>query len=185
LEWTSSSLLMREKMMRIIGLSCIIALGFASFAAICRECGSSRSSTITMKEQQTTNKPQTTPDQATEFNELTSVKGTTKDGAPYSAQIFESPDGVRVSVTRENRDSPARADKELHRRIEKALEIIDRGTKVDQKGHTSGQRVVARFAKSGSSESEAAILWTDGSQLYSIASSSLTVALEFEKKFYR
>ncbi len=177
---------MRERMMRIIALSCIIAIGFASFAAISRGCRSSRSSNIIMKDRETTNKPQTTLGQVTtEFKELTSVKGTTKDGAPYSAQIFESRDGVRVSVTRENRDSPARADKEFHRRIEKALEIIERGARVDQKGQTGGQRVVARFAKTGSSESEAVILWTDGPQLYWIASSSVTVALEFEKKFYR
>src|SRR5260370_25335718 len=113
-----------------------------------------------MKDRETTNKPQTTLGQVTtEFKELTSVKGTTKDGAPYSAQIFESRDGVRVSVTRENRDSPARADKEFHRRIEKALEIIERGARVDQKGQTGGQRGGARFAKNCSSQKTAAIPW--------------------------
>lgn len=172
--------------MRIIGVVCVIAMSVAVIGASFRECASGRNSNMTMKEQDITNKPEIKPGQAvTEFKELTSVKGTTKDGAPYSAQIFESTTGVRVSVTRENRDSAARASKELQKRIKPAVEIIERGPRLDETGQRVGERVVATFAKSDSSGNEVTVLWTNGGQLYYIQSRSLPVALEFEKKFYR
>src|SRR5882672_9429852 len=74
-------------MMRTIGVVCVIAISIAGIGAIFRECVSDRSSNMRMKEQDNTNKTEIKPTQATEFKELTSVKGTTKDGAPYSAQI--------------------------------------------------------------------------------------------------
>lgn len=171
--------------MRTIGVVCVIAMSFAGIGAIFRECASGRNSNMTMKEQDTTNKPEIKPGQALDFKELTSVKGTTKDGVPYSAQIYESPDGVTVSVTRENRDSAASAAKVLQKRIKAAVEIIERGPKLDETGRRVGERVVATFAKSDSSGNEVEVLWTNGGQLYYIQSTSLPVALEFEKKFYR
>jgi len=172
--------------MRTIGVVCVIAMSFAVIGAAFRECASGRSSNMTMKEQDITNKPEIKPGPAvTEFKELTSVKGTTKDGAPYSAQIYESTTGVRVSVTRENRDSSTQASKELQKRIKQAVEIVERDTKMDEKGQRVGDRVVATFAKSNSSENDVAVLWTNGAQFYYIQSSSLPIALEFEKKFYR
>jgi hypothetical protein len=176
---------MKEGMMRIIGVVCVIAMSFAGMGAIFRECASGRSSNMTMKEQDTTNKPEANRGQAIEFKELTSVKGTTKDGAPFSTQIYESTTAVRVSVTRENRDSAARASKELQKRIKPAVEIIERGPKLDETGQRVGERVVATFAKSDSSGNEVTVLWTNSGQLYYIQSTSLPVALEFEKKFYR
>ncbi len=172
--------------MRTIGVVCVIAMSFVGISAIFGKCASDRNSNMTIKEQDTTNKPEIKPSQAaTEFKELTSVKGTTKDGAPYSAQIYESPDGVKVSVTRENRDSSAGASKALNKRIKEAVEIVEQADKMDEKGQRVGERVVATFAKSDSSEKEVAVLWTNGAQFYYIQSPSLPVTLEFEKKFYR
>jgi hypothetical protein len=171
--------------MRTIGVVCVIVVSFAGLGAIFRECASGHISNMTMKEQAITNKPEIKQGQAIEFKELTSVKGTTKDGAPYSAQIYESSDGVRVSVTRENRDSSAGAAAALQKRTKSAVEIIERGPKLDETGQRVGERVVATFGKSDSSGNEAMVLWTNGGQLYYIQSSSLPVALEFEKKFYR
>ncbi len=90
-----------------------------------------------------------------------------------------------VSVTRENRDSADRANKELQRRLKAALRIIERGSKLDDKGQRVGERVVAMFALSDSQKEQASVLWTNDQQLYYIGSLSLKHALEFEKQFYR
>ena len=170
--------------MRTIGFMCFVALSFAAVIASLGDCDSRRGSKTTMQEQNSNSPVDINKNQTTEFKELSSGKGTTRDGAPFATQLFETQDGVQVLVIRENRDSPARADKELQRRIKKAREIVERVPKADERSRV-GERVVAKFAKNGSSEEEVQILWTNGQQLYSIKSPSLTVSLEFEKKFYR
>lgn len=169
--------------MRIVRVSFLVAISFAGLGAIFRGCSSARNSNVIMKEQANSD---IKPSQVLAgFNEITSVKGTTEEGAPYSTQIYESSDSVRVLLMRENHDSPARANKELRERLETALEIVERGPRIDQQSQSGGERVIAKFANKDFSEEEIAILWADGQQLFSIRSSSLTVALEFEKQFNR
>lgn len=171
--------------MRTIELMCFVALSFAGMGGSFSDCDSRHGAKTTMEKQNSNVPTETKQNRTAEFKEISAGKGTTRDGAPFSTQLFESQEGVRVSIIRENRDSPVRADKELQRRIKQALEIVERGPKVDERGQRVGERIVAKFAKNGSAEEEVAILWTEGQQLYSIKSLSLTVALEFEKKFYR
>lgn len=123
-------------------------------------------------------------EKALEFNEVSSEKGTTKDGAPFSSQLYQSSDGVGLTVTRENRDTADRANKELQRKLKGATRIIERGSKLDEKGQRVGERVVAMFALDDSQKEQASVLWTSGRQFYYIESLSLKHALEFEKQFY-
>jgi hypothetical protein len=119
------------------------------------------------------------------FNEVSSKKGSTKDGAPFSSQLYQSSDGIEVTVTRENRDSAGRANKELQKKLKGSLRIIGRAPKLDEKRERVGERVVAIFAFDDSQKEQASVLWTNGQQFYYIESLSLKHALEFEKQFYR
>ena len=122
---------------------------------------------------------------ASRFNEVSSKKGSTKDGAPFSSQLYQSSDGIELTVTRENRDSAGRANKELQKKLKGSLRIIGRAPKLDEKGERVGERVVAIFAFDDSQKEQASVLWTNGQQFYYIESLSLKHALEFEKQFYR
>jgi len=169
---------------RMLVLACFLSLIFGSFGAMFSDCNSRRGSNATQPQDggPSANGNQTrTP----KFQEVSAGKGTTKGGAPFSTQAFETEDGTRVSVFRENWDSPQRADEELEIRIKDSLEIIERGPRASERRGHRGERVVARFTKNSASEPGITILWTDGQQLFSISSSSLTVALEFEKRFHR
>jgi hypothetical protein len=124
-------------------------------------------------------------EKALEFSEVSSEKGTTKDGAPFASQLYQSSDGVGLTVTRENRDSAARVNKELQRKLKVATRIIERAPKLDDTGRRVGERVAAMFVPNDSHKEQASVLWTYGGQLYYIESQSLRHALEFEKKFNR
>jgi len=167
--------------MKTGGVLYLVALSFAGLGISFSDCDPRRGS----KTMENGNRPSDMKQgQASEFRELSSGKGTTKDGAPFSTQAYESKDGVKILVMRENRDSPERASRRLQERTKEAVEIVEQGSKVDEKGQRVGERVVATFTKNGSSEKEVVILWTNGQQFHYIQSSSLQVAREFEKKFY-
>lgn len=119
-----------------------------------------------------------------EFNEVSNKKGNTREGVPFSARLFQSSDGIDVSVWRENHNSAPRANKELRRKLKRAATIIERGPKLGQKGQRIGERVIVTFAPAGSQKEHSSVLWTNGSQLYYVESPSLKHALEVEKKFY-
>lgn len=174
----------RNSLVRILSFACFLSLIFGSCGVMFSGCDSRRSSNA-MQSQNGSARVNGNQTRTPEFKEVSAGKGTTKDGAPFSTQAFETEDGTRVSVFRENWDLPMRADEELEIRIKDALEIVERGPRASESGEHLGERVVAKFTKDGSAEPDIAILWTDGQQLFAIRSSSLAVALEFEKKFYR
>lgn len=119
-----------------------------------------------------------------EFKNLEGVKGEVENGVPFSSQLYEASDGVILSVTRENWGSPLRANKALRRKLEKAVNIIERAPKFDEKEHQVGERVVAIFTPGSPDKNQASVIWTYGSQFYYIESSSISHILEFEKRFY-
>lgn len=120
-----------------------------------------------------------------EFKNILSGRGKTKDGAAYSFHIYKSTDDVAISTRLERRGSPRRAEKELLRNIETAVEVLKRDPKLDEGGRQVGTRAVLTTKKEGSTKPQATVLWTDGSQLYFIESPSLQHALEFEKWYLR
>ncbi|HEV8428743.1 MAG TPA: hypothetical protein VGQ41_12655 [Pyrinomonadaceae bacterium] len=138
----------------------------------------------TDKEKKVSKQEDRKQESALSFNEESSIKGATKDGAPFASQAYQSSDGIGVSVTRENRDSATRASKELQRKLKATTRVIERSPKLDEKGRRVGERVVAMFALDDSQKEQASVLWTNGRQFYYIESLSLKHALEFEKQFY-
>lgn len=120
-----------------------------------------------------------------EFKNILSGRGKTKDGATHSFHIYKSPDGVAISTRLERRGSSTRAEKELLRNIEAAVEVLEREPKLDEGGRQVGTRAVLTTKQRGSTKLQATVLWTDGSQLYFIESPSLQHALEFEKWYLR
>lgn len=144
-----------------------------------------RSTSAPMQKEKMAHKQEMKQEPALRFNEVSSKKGATKDGAPFAAQLYQSSDGTELIVTRENRDSASRANKELQKKLKAAITIIERGPKLNEKEQRVGERVVVTFAPDRSQEEKALVLWTNGNQLYYIESLSLKHALEFEKQFYR
>jgi len=135
--------------------------------------------------QATTTHQQPSAAQDTMYENIMSGKAETADGAPFSFQAYKSPDGVPISTRLERRDSPARAEKELLRNIESAVEVLERGPKLDEGGRQIGKRVVLTTNQEGLTKLQTTVLWTDGSQLHFIESPSLQHALEFEKWYLR
>lgn len=120
-----------------------------------------------------------------EFEDVQGGRGKTEDGIPFSYHLYKSSDGVGVTTTVEDCGSTFRANRALQRKSKRAVKIIERRPKLDDKGKRVGERVVAMFAPDSSEKENAAVLWTEGSQFHYIESSSLRHALRFEEKFYR
>jgi len=123
--------------------------------------------------------------QELEFNEVSNKKGSTEDGVPFSARLFESSDGLKVSVWRENHDSAVGANQALRSKVKRAVTIIKRQPKLDDKGQRIGERVSMIIALAVCGIGESLVLWTSGSRLYYIESSSVKHGLEIEKRFYQ
>jgi len=80
-------------------------------------------------------------------------------------------------------DSPEEAQQELTKQLEQAMEVSERGEKLNQAGERVGKRAVAYFKADVSSGylEVAKIIWTEGSVLRSIEG-SYTYAVEFESQ---
>jgi hypothetical protein len=114
-----------------------------------------------------------------DFQPTTIVDGTTADGkGGFTSHRYKSSDGVEVSLDSTGYQTHERATTALEERLKDADQIIERKPKMNEKGEIVGERVVAIF--SPTSYSRAAVIWTDGSVLSSIESSSLPHALAFE-----
>jgi len=118
-----------------------------------------------------------------EFSFVKGGNGRTRQGVRFSTVLYKSSDGVSVSATTEERRSAGAANKELHTRLRATRRIVERGSKLDEKGRRIGERVVAIYVLND--KEQAAVLWTNGQQFYYIESLSLKHALEFERQFYR
>lgn len=112
--------------------------------------------------------------------------GEREDGGRFSVQVFDSSDGMRLTLRRDFFKSPAQANEKLQGDVKKAVEITERGPKVDESGKQIGERAVMIFVPNPKNENErhATVSWTENSTYYSIQSSSLRHVLEFEKRFH-
>lgn len=123
--------------------------------------------------------------QSLEFKDLQGGRGKTPDGISFSYHLYKSSDGVGVTTIVESHSSPASAQKALRNKLRTAIKIIERGPRIEDQAEEKGGRAVFSFAVPGSHKKQAAVIWTDGQQLYRIESRSLKHALAFEKQFYR
>jgi hypothetical protein len=94
--------------------------------------------------------------------------------------FYKSSEGVTVSYANDDLGSSSRANKEMLRELEYAIQVVDRTPKLNADGRRIGERVVVLFPlKPG--EKMAFVLWTEGSHLLSIHAPTIEHALEFER----
>ncbi len=117
------------------------------------------------------------------FKVVLEGSGFVKDGS-FSFGDYKSEDGVVVERRVESYRSGARAREEMERRIRKASKVIERGAKRERQGRQKAERAVLMFGGSRSGSPQAVVLWTHGSKLYVLESSSLKHVLAFEKQVY-
>lgn len=122
--------------------------------------------------------------QEIQFSGVSFSHGRKGNGAEYSAGIYDSSDGVGVVATIEIYPSGSRARAEMIRRIKRSTRIVERGRKTDRNGKLIGERMVVIASGDSGARSFATILWLDQEDLNIIESSSLQVALEFERQFH-
>ena len=104
--------------------------------------------------------------------------GRTKDGYRFSFTDWEG-SGVWLSLWTEQRGSPARARMAL-RAIMRGKELLEQGTKVNNRGKKVGERVVLKFHSKEVNREQNMIAWTDGPDFHYLESSSLKTILAFE-----
>jgi hypothetical protein len=128
-------------------------------------------------------RPASTPDKDFVFEAASSTNGTTNKGRSFSEHLFRSNDCVIVSSRIEYFDSPADAQNELKLRVKDAVEIVGKDSEASVRGAAVGDRTVAIFAPDLPSEfsHSSQVLWTEGSELHIIRSTSLPHVLAFEK----
>lgn len=117
-----------------------------------------------------------------EYKSIVAGHGTAQDGSPVSFTIYLSVDDVYVKKSVERHRSPRLAEEALQERLRSALTIVEQGRRLRRDGQQIGDRAVVMLAPGTTQQAQAAVLWTDGSDLLSLESSSLRHALEFEKK---
>jgi hypothetical protein len=132
------------------------------------------------------NHPQTIPtSKSITFEPQMNVDGYIKGAGRWFSIPYKSSDGVMVSYEGGEYLSEIRANKELRKKLKEAIRIIERGPKLNEKGQFAGERVIAMFPSTLQGKELSSVLWTDGSQLFSIDSLSLDHTLELEKSFNR
>jgi hypothetical protein len=94
---------------------------------------------------------------------------------------YEAPDGVKISISGAQFQSPSQAKRELRERLKPAIIILERGPKHDNKGGKVGERVVELFNSKEAGKRDALVLWTDKKNIHEVWSVSLSHALEFER----
>jgi hypothetical protein len=104
--------------------------------------------------------------------------------AKLAFTAFKASDGEGLNVEHGKFRSPDEASRYFHWMIEKrATEILNQGPKLDKTGRVIGVRAEAVVKVRGGASS--AIMWTNDEQFFVIFSSSLSDAVELEKRFYR
>ena len=94
----------------------------------------------------------------------------------YSSSYF-----IQVSSSYSDYLSPAKANKVFERELNNAEKIVEVETKISSKGNVE-RRAVRVYFKASDNRNHVAIIWTDGSVVREISSSSYLHAIEFEKR---
>ena len=109
--------------------------------------------------------------------------GKTKDGYRFSFTDWEG-SGVWLSLWIEERRSPARARMAL-RAILRGKELLEQGTRVNNRGQNVGERVVLKFHSKETNGERNMIAWTNGPDFHYLESSSLKTILAFERQMIK
>jgi hypothetical protein len=116
-----------------------------------------------------------------EYRDLSAALEFTKEGEPISHHSYIASDGMRINSTYFYYRSPKKANRALRRKLTSAVQIVERGAKLNSKGQKTGSRVIGIFRSEVSRLNEFHLLWTDGSDLGIIRGPSLQHLLGFEK----
>jgi len=117
-----------------------------------------------------------------QFKIRTMGDGWDKDGVHLAVASYEASDGVVLALTHYQCVSAVAAQEYFMRAIGKVTRITKRSKKKDKAGRVVGERAEGVFpASSPNEETTSAVLWTFGSDLYEIRSSSLRDNRELEK----
>ena len=81
--------------------------------------------------------------------------------------------------------SPEGAERELKKRIKKAIKIVSQELVFDKAGHQVGEKIVVLFSPGDPDNSASSLLWTENDELFQVESSSLQNILEYRKDFKR
>ena len=127
--------------------------------------------------------PQTPPGPAEPFTLVGGMSAMTLDHGCINSEIYEAVDGSRLSYSRENYRSPAQAVRELWGEIKDAERVIEQSPVKDESGKRVGERVVVLWRANTRSWAQTSVLWTRGSESFSINAETLERALEFERKY--
>lgn len=103
------------------------------------------------------------------------------DGTPFSFHLYESSEGLSVSIRFETHSSPASTESGFARSIDEAVEVIQRGPKFDDQGQQVGERVLLKTKREDSDKTQYTIVGKEDTHLYFIESDILQAALDFEK----
>ncbi len=106
--------------------------------------------------------------------------GRFSDGTMMGCRTYEDSNGTKVFMEYGTFDSAEKAKAEMQRSLRGAKKIIEQQRKTSLR-QVIGERVVAMFVNYRTHEKYAAIILTRGSDYFQIQSSSLSVALQFEK----
>lgn len=96
---------------------------------------------------------------------------------------FHSSDGMSFTKWSTDCGSLSRADKELQKRLKRALETVSREPVFDESGRRVGEKVVASFPPNYDGSGPASLLWTYGSEFFHVDSASVENISEYRKDF--
>lgn len=116
------------------------------------------------------------------FQEKSAVHGITEDGCEFSSTGWESSDGVVVFLKIYYCKSSTNAQRVLNKLAKDATKVFEKRILTRKDGKKTGERIVAAFSEDLIKRPEM-ILWTNGSEIYMVESTSFSHALIFEKKF--
>lgn len=152
--------------MFVIGL--VLTLLAASYVPVC-----------VIPAREASQEQQATAQTSREYKMTTAGKLATIDGHSGSFTNYETSDGLYFSRTFYFYDSPKQATQKLQERI-KLAQTIRREPVLDENGKRVGEKFIVKYQDKG-----AGILWTNGSTLVVVDSSSLDNLSEFEKDHKR
>ncbi len=115
------------------------------------------------------------------FERKGTQEGLTAENFKFSAETWESSDGITIFLTRVDCRSPKKAKGVLRQSMKNATRILEKNILRDRHRRSVGQRIVVSFGSAMMTQSRV-ILWTDRAMFYTLESSSFQHELLFEKR---
>jgi hypothetical protein len=106
-----------------------------------------------------------------------------EDGTHLSVTAFETPEGVKLTMTHHRFDSALESESYLKKQLARATKIVGLTQKKDNSGKIYGERAELIVSFPGGSDSSLfGIVWTSGPEFHEIVSKSMSDNLELERQ---